>query len=447
MSALDDGLVLVVKQDCPTCRLIEPVVRELSARGALAALLSQDYPAFLAGLPVQIDHTLEHSYRLGIDVVPTLLRRRGGSEIGRASGWHRGEWQALTGLAGLGAGLRESRPGCGSRSAMPAMAEALRERYGETGLASREVRVEFPADPVEQAFDLGWSDGLPVVPPTPERVLRMLEGTRRDPAEVVAEVPPSGAPCTVEKAAVNAVMAGCRPDYLPLVLAAIEAAADPAYAWQGLLATTMGAGNVLVVNGPVARAIGMNAGINALGHGNRANMTVPRALQLVSRNIGGALPGATDRSCQGHPGKLGLAFAEHEDDRDWPSLARSRGVAEGRSAATVYAGVGSVVFFDERSRTPVDLLASFVAQVQHLRGGRERRGIMVVVSPEHRAVLRSGRWGRDAFVDALLRETGMHAEDLLVTLAGGGAGLMSTVIPGWGAGDRGSQPVTREVTP
>ena len=123
-------------------------------------------------------------------------------------------------------------------------------------------------------------------------------------------------------------MAGCRPEYFPVVLAALEAALDPAFSWYGLLSTTMGVGPVVVVNGPVARRIGMNWGINALGHGNRANATIARVLQLVALNVGGAVPGGVDRSTLGHPGKFGVCFAEDETDEAWEPLA----VVPGRPA-------------------------------------------------------------------------------------------------------------------
>src|SRR5438309_1161346 len=146
-------------------------------------------------------------------------------------------------------------------------------------------------DPVEAAYARGWSDGLPVVPPTPERVLRMLAGTSRDPGEVVAVVPPDLVDCTVEKAAINAVMAGCLPEYLPIVLAALEAACTDQFNIHGVLATTWSSGPVVIVNGPIAKRIGMNSGGNGRGQGNRANATIGRALQLIIRNVGGGRPG------------------------------------------------------------------------------------------------------------------------------------------------------------
>ena len=139
---------------------------------------------------------------------------------------------------------------------------------------------------MEALYDRGWTDGLPLVPPTEARVLRMLEGTSRAADEVVALVPPNLVECTVEKVAVNSVMAGCRPEYLPVVLAALEAVCTDEFNMHGILATTMGVGPVLVVNGPITAEIGMNSGVNVLGHGNRANATIGRAVQLVVRNVG-----------------------------------------------------------------------------------------------------------------------------------------------------------------
>ncbi len=174
---LPDGLVAVVKRDCPTCVLVEPVLRQLGA-----AVWCQDDPSWFDG----DDTTLEMSYRLGIETVPTLLRVEAGVETARAVGWSREQWVALTGSDGLGEGLPEHRPGCGSLSVDPFQIDALEARYGGSGLASRRIELADLEDEHEALFDRGWTDGLPVVSPTPERVLRMLRGTTRDPGEVVA---------------------------------------------------------------------------------------------------------------------------------------------------------------------------------------------------------------------------------------------------------------------
>src|ERR671932_433685 len=349
-----DGLVAVVKRDCPTCRLVAPVLAQLSAAGVPLTVYSQDDPTFPEGLAPVDDTALAVSYRLEIEAVPTLLRMEQGRVVDRLAGWSRADWEALTGTRGLGPGLPDYRPGCGSRSVEPGIAEELAARYGGAHLQSRRIPLGELEDEIEACYARGWTDGLPVVPPTPERVLRMLEGTSRDPAEVVAVVPPDLVECTAEKVAINAVLAGCRPEYLPIVLAAVEAACTDTFNIHGLLATTYAASPVVIVNGPIARAIGMNAGINALGQGNRANATIGRALQLVVRNVGGGRPGEVDRATLGQPGKYTFCFAEDEDELSpFEPLAASRGVSG--SAVTVFAGSGLIPVMDQASRTPESL--------------------------------------------------------------------------------------------
>jgi hypothetical protein len=188
-----------------------------------------------------------------------------GAEVARTVGWSREHWTELTGVEDLGAELPDHRPGCGSLTVDPDRADELAVRFEGRTLRSRHVELAELEDEHEALFDRGWTDGLPVVPPTPARVLRMLQGTTRDPGEVVAVVPPDLVECTVEKVAVNAVLAGCRPEHLPVVLAAVEAACTSEFNIHGLLATTWFSSPVVLVNGPIARAVGMNAGVNALG--------------------------------------------------------------------------------------------------------------------------------------------------------------------------------------
>ena len=187
------------------------------------------------------------------------------------------------------------------------------------------------------------------------------QGTKRDPHEILGPMPPDYQPCTVEKVAINAVMAGCKPEYMPVLLAAVEAVLDDAFCLHGVIATTMFIGPIVIVNGPIRKALGMNSGINALGQGNRANSTIGRALQLTIRNVGGGKPGGVDRATLGNPGKLGFCFAENEEDSCWESLAVERGVPAGKSAVTLYAGYGVTGIVDQTSRTPESLTASFAA--------------------------------------------------------------------------------------
>jgi thiol-disulfide isomerase/thioredoxin len=226
---LPDGLIVVAKADCPTCRLVEPLLEELAQAGPLTVYVqdSTDYATHLEG--TQFDETLEYSWRLGTEFVPTLIRVANGKEIARTYGWHKDEWRTITGLgASLGqtldTALPDMRPGCGSKTLEPGIAERLELAFGDFKLQSRHIDISGADDAIEACYERGWSDGLPVVPPTPLRVLRMLKGTRRAAHEIVGLMPPDLLPCTVEKVAINAVMAGCKPEYMPVLLAALEAA-------------------------------------------------------------------------------------------------------------------------------------------------------------------------------------------------------------------------------
>ena len=220
---LPDGLVAVVKRDCPTCVLVAPVLADLAERAAMTTV-SQDDAAFPSAADWVIhDADLAMSWHNDIETVPTVLRVVDGIPTERIEGWRRNEWEEFTGVGELGPGLPDWRPGCGSLSVDPTIADDLLVRFSGSSLGSRRIELAALEDQWEAMWDRGWSDGLPVVPPTEARVMRMLEGTSRAPDEIVAVVPPDLVPCTVEKVAINAVMAGCRPDYLPVVLAAVEA--------------------------------------------------------------------------------------------------------------------------------------------------------------------------------------------------------------------------------
>ncbi|MEM8745415.1 MAG: thioredoxin, partial [Actinomycetota bacterium] len=287
---LPDGIVVVVKRDCQTCQTVVPVLRQLAVAAELT-IYTQDDTTF-PGEPAALDDTdLRVSWHHDIETVPTVIRVEDGAEVERTVGWSRPAWEELTGVTDLGVDLPVMRPGCGSLSVDPDLVDELRARFGSDVLRSRRIEVADAEDPMEMMFTRGWTDGLPVVPPTEERVLAMLEGTTRAPDDIVATVPPDLVDVTVEKVAIAAVMAGCRPEYLPWVITAVEAVCTDEFNMHGLLATTMPVSPVIVCSGPGTRAIGMNSGKNALGQGNRANSTIGRALQLVVRNVGGGRPG------------------------------------------------------------------------------------------------------------------------------------------------------------
>jgi hypothetical protein len=477
MDSFPNSLIVVAKRECPTCTLVEPLLRQIAQGATPLTVYIQDDPAYADGVPNRIyDRTLEHSFHLNIEIVPTLIRIEDGHEVGRCHGWHRADWQKISGYADLGLDLPAIRPGCGSKTLEPGVAEDLVVRFGHTGLAARRVEIGDAEDLMEACFERGWTDGLPVVPPTPARVLRMLAGTTRAPDEVIGMVPPDLVPCTVEKLAINAVMAGCKPEYMPVVLAAVEAALIDEFGMHGVLCTTMFATPVVIVNGPIVKAVGLNAGVNALGQGNRANASIGRALQLVIRNVGGGRPGEVDRATLGTPGKYSFCFAEAEDSV-WEPLSVERGFARDASTVTLFAGEGVQGIVDQKSRTPESLARSFAAclrAVDHPKLAMAGDALLVV-SPEHSRVFIDAGWSKARLreelerlllfpADEMVAGAGGIAEGVPVSLAGtmvpkfrpgginivragGSAGLFSAVIAGWVAsGPVGSSPVTKEIT-
>jgi hypothetical protein len=459
---LPDGVVAVVKRDCPTCELVAPVLGQLAAAGVGLTVYTQDDPSFPDTVTPLPDTDLAVSYHHTIDTVPTLLRVEAGREVARTEGWSRPRWEELTGVAGLGPELPELRPGCGSLSVDPTIADELRVRFEGGVLHARRLELALLEDEVEALYERGWTDGLPVVPPTEARVLRMLEGTVRDPQDVVAVVPPELVPATVEKVAINAVMAGCKPEYLPVVLAAVEAACTDEFNIHGLLCTTYFSGPVVIVNGPITERIGMNSGHNVLGQGNRANATIGRALQLVVRNVGGGRPGSggIDRAAFGSPGKYTWCFAENERELPpgWLPLSVEAGRAPGTDTVTLFAGHGPSAIVDQASRRAEDLIASFA---HRMRGSvdpffaRRLDNMLLVIGPEHGRVFSDDGWDKARvraeltsrlFADSPRGVPEARWDSPGIVFAGGDAGLFSALIEGWVAGPTGSQMTNWEVT-
>jgi hypothetical protein len=474
LTGLANGLVAIVKRDCATCVMVVPILARLSAEVGLT-VYTQDDAEFPAGLSPIHDADLSVSWHHDVETVPTLIRVIDGQEVDRTVGWSRVGWQQLTGLSDLGNDLPVMRPGCGSLSVDPDLEDELRARFGSSVLRARRVEIADAEDTFEALFDRGWTDGLPVVPPTESRVMRMLTGTSREPDDIVAIVPPDLVDVTVEKVAINAVMAGCKPEYLPWVLAALEAVCTNEFNIHGVLATTMPVGPVVICNGPGTRDIGMNSGMNVLGQGNRANLTIGRALQLVIRNVGGGRPGEVDRATHGNPGKLSFCFAEDELGSPWTSLATARGFATDEDTVTVFAGEGPRCVVDQLARDPESLANTFAACLRTLHNPKLVLAFdaIIIMGPEHARVFADAGWGREqvlAEIHARLQIAGaelvrgangiaegipehlrdvtlpkFRADGLLLVHAGGGAGLFSVIIGGWANGDVGSQPVTHRV--
>lgn len=229
----------------------------------------------------------------------------------------------------------------------------------------------------------GWTDGLPIIPPTQERVEQMLAATKRSSQQIIGVVPPRWVPATIEKIAVNAVMAGCLPQYMPLLIAAVEALTDPKLNLYALQATTGGPAIMLIANGPIRNQLDINGGSNVLGEGWRANATIGRCVRLIQRNIGGSYPGTTCKATLGWPGKYSLCIAENEEASPWEPLHVERGFDADQSTVTAISADGSVRASDLDSTKAEGVLTNFA---QRMEGPSGPEAIMVIC-PEHAKII------------------------------------------------------------
>ena len=397
LSGVTDGLVLIAEESAID-----------AAR--LARRTAVRFPVFAQPPPY------ETSRAYGVEAVPTAVRV---DALGRVEdsvvGWDHAAYERLLGRA-LPAEEPRWKPGCASRAVYD---------WGEAdGL-----------DELEDMFERGWTDGLPVVPPTQERVEAMLGG--RDPTRSLGTVPPALGEATLERVAACAVLAGCRPAYFPVVVAAVEAALDPAFNLNGQAVTTQPAGQVIVVNGPVREALGLNSDIGALGPGFRANMTIGRALRLVVTLTGGGYPGRLDRATLGHPGKVSFCIAENEEASPWESLHVERGLPAASSAVTLVAADAPLSISDHRSRTPEDLAATLgwaaAASWSPFWWPLDTHSLFVVC-PEHADLFRAHSWDKARVRETIFRSVKRPARDLRgpgETTERGLAGEPDEPIPRW----------------
>ena len=248
-------------------------------------------------------------------------------------------------------------------------------------------------DTIEEFYRKGWTDGLPVIPPTPDLIQRMVERCGRDPQEVLGPVPPRMGLATVETVAANAVMAGCRPDYFPVVLAVVEAALDARFNLNGLQATTHPAGPLVIISGPVVKDLDINFGTSAFGPGFRSNATIGRALRLVMMVLGGGYPETGDKSVLGSPGKYIYCIGE-SPDAPWGPLHGDFGV-DSPSGVTLI-GCDSPVQYGG-ARNADESLLDMVDQVQvcwhTIRRGGE---VLFVLNPLVAKGLHDAGWSKRA---------------------------------------------------
>src|SRR5215469_1974839 len=397
------ALLLFVNEDCPTSamalRRLGPLCQAWEEAGLISTAIFEDPLEVAVRLARRLGWTgrvaaedppyeTSRAYRL-VSVPTAVLVDNAGTIAGTVTGW---DHQSLVALiqkaeAILGAGLPVPdatepllKPGCSSKAAIdPELAAAISAASG--------------TDDIEEMFERGWTDGLPVVPPTPERVEAMLGGS--DPGFSLGLVPPDLGEATLERVAACAVLAGCRPAYFPVVVAACQAALDPAFNLHGQAVTTQPAGQLVVVNGPVRDAIGLNSGMGALGPGYRANLTIGRALRLLVTLTGGALPGGLDRATQGQMGKVGFCIAEDEEASPWEPLHVERGFHPGQSVVTVIGSDAPLSISDHRSRTPEDLawvLAWAAASQWSTNWWPLEEPSVFVICPEHAEMFRAVGW-------------------------------------------------------
>lgn len=343
-------------------------------------------------------------------------------------------------------------------------------------MAVLEVTGREAADPIaaiEFCYEQGWTDGLPVVPPTDERVAAFLGHLKRNRDEVLGGVPERRRFVTVEQVAANAVMAGCLPEYAPVVVAAVEAIVQPQFNLVGPSASLGGSAILLIVNGPVVEQLQVNCRNNLFGPGNRTNATIGRAVRLVLMNTCGAIPGLFDRSCLGHPGKYTYCIGENEAESPWLPLHVERGCAAGTSAVTAFACEGPRQVRNGLSQTPEGVLTT-IADVMSSLGtslttsgsvgstssGTRQGEITIVIAGEHTQTISRHGWSKSDIrrylaeharrtVADLKRGGGLDGdvapgdeqryipaverpEDILIVAAGGQEGAMSAVIPSWG---------------
>jgi hypothetical protein len=230
-------------------------------------------------------------------------------------------------------------------------------------LASTRVSLDDDLDSIVDYFHShGYTDGLPIVPPTEARVRAMLAGTRRQPEDSLGRIQPTDHEATVEKVAINAVMAGCRPEYMPVLVAAIEVMTKPEWLLGSMQSTTNPLTPMLILNGPIRARLKVNCGAGVMGPGWQANATIGRAIRLILLNVGGAAPGDVDKCTQGFVGKYGLCIGENEEESPWPPLHVRRGFRAGESVVTVV-GVNSSTNIHDSSDRWEDLLKTLTASL------------------------------------------------------------------------------------
>jgi len=490
-------LLAILQTDCPSCRLIAPYLNALSGRDGRVRAISQDSEEatreFVGQMglrfPVERDPGFEVSKRLGATTVPTLFLMDEDRVVRQEPGFDKTVLNELAALLGHGPiatpydGAPASKPGCMSRhlevQTNDAPAAAL-NLHATCGGRACTIDLADTEDPFEYCFQ-AFGDALPVIPPTRERVDKIVRASGRDPEEVIVRIPPCYGEATVEKIAANAVMAGCVPEMMRVLIPLMRAVADERFNAHGVQATTHFAAPLIIVNGPVRRELGFHSRQNAFSNVARANSTLGRALQLILLNLGGARPEGIDMSALGNPGKFSYCIAENEEENPWEPLHVDQGLAREQSAITLFAAEPPHGVSEHNARTAHGVLKSISYSLATVWSYRNCLGFEAVVAlgPEHVHTIHRDGFTKQNVRDFLFENTGVPLrcyegeagegvaqrgsykqitidgescyqkfrapESIKIVVTGGTAGKFSAVLGSWSAGPRGSQMVTYAV--
>ena len=479
-------LLVFFETDCPTCRLLLPYLKNLPGVHAI----SQDDPESTRVLveelrlpyEVIVDQNLELSRRYDPEAVPALfLVDDAGNVLKKSIGFDKKDLNELAAALGAGSiappydGNPDRKPGCESRHREMQNAEFRLQNVGTATQQLRASRIEV-AD-----ADEWYPDPLPVIPPTVERVDRMLAAVALDPAEVIARVPPNYGVATVEKIAANAVMAGCKPEMMRMLIPLMRAACDERFNLHGVQATTHFAAPLVIVNGPVRRELGFTGAGNVFSNVARANSTLGRAFQLILTNLGGARPGEIDMSTLGNPGKFSFVIAENEEENPWEPFHVERGLPKGSSAITLFAAEPPRGVSEHQARSGSVILKAICRALATVWTYRACIAFeaLVVLCPEHVRTLSRDGFSKQQIREFLFESTAIpkkvfdeghgegsaylhlyqevvvdgepcyrkfaHPGQIHIVVAGGTAGKFSAVLGSWATGPRGSQIVTYPV--
>ena len=497
------SLLVFFETDCPTCRLTFPYLNRLAqALGKTNILgISQDNEAVTrefvtqmqVSFPVALDHDLSVSQHYNPTAVPTLfLLDEQGNVLRTQIAFDKTELNDIAVLMCEAAGvapfvLAESfdgnpatKPGCTSRHLEPQTegdSAAAINLYSTRGHRASHIEIADDVDLDEYCLQAGF-DPLPVIPPTIVRVEKMLAATSLAPDEIIALVPPNYGQATVEKIAASAVMAGCKPEMMRVLLPLVRATCDERYNIHGVQATTHFAAPLVIVNGPIRHELEFACGSNVFSNVARANSTLGRALQLILTNIGGARPGEMDMSALGNAGKFAQCIAENEEENPWEPLHVENGFRPEQSTVTLFAAEPPRGVSEHNARTGKTVLKAISRALATIWTYRMCSAFeaFVVLCPEHVKTLQRDGFTKQSVREFLFDNTGIplrayddddgegvqytkmyeqitidgepcyrkfaRPEQIKIVVAGGTAGKFSAVLGSWATGPRGSQVVT-----